>query len=324
VSTAQRNITTQQFAQYNPQLQGTCDQLDVQYVCITPPGGAYIPPPTNVSTSGSGQQQRGGGDGSSTGNQTVGTGNPTVTVPAGGAAPSPTQSGIIAGCVLYSNASVGDSCDLFSQEHGITSDDLFAWNSVLGADGAYCQTEFWVGYFYCIGTKANQSTSTSTAATSTPTSSGQAAPSPTQSGIVSTCDKYAKANSGDNCPSFAQANGISTAQLYTWNTQLGSNGSACSTEFWTGYYYCVHAPTATSTSVATTTTSVSVPSPTQSGIVSNCKKYAAVKSGDTCPTFAQANSITTTQLYTWNTQLGANGQNCANELWTGYYYCTGV
>lgn len=322
VSTAQNNITVQQLVQYNPNLDGTCDAISPQYVCITPPGGAYIPPPVNASSTNAGQQQRGGGDGSSTGNQTtVGTGNPAVTIKAGGAAPSPTQSGIVAGCLVFSNASAGDGCYSFSQEHNITSNNLYAWNGVLGAAGAYCATEFWAGYWYCIGTNTSQPTPTSTP---TPVSSGQPAPTPTQSGIVSSCDKYAKANSGDTCASFATNQGIGTAQLFTWNTQLGATGQNCSNEFWAGYYYCVHAPTAATSTSAPTHTASPAPSPTQSGIVANCNKYYLAKSGDGCYSFAQENAITTNQLYAWNTQLGASGQNCGTQFWAGYYYCVGV
>lgn len=70
-------------------------------------------------------------------------------------------------------------------------------------------------------------------------SSPTAAPLPTQSGITSGCTKYVKAQSGDNCIGFAQANKITPDQLYSWNTVLGSGGSNCVTGFFSGYYYCV-------------------------------------------------------------------------------------
>lgn len=47
-------------------------------------------------------------------------------------------------------------------------------------------------------------------------------------------------------------------------------------------------------------------------------------SGDYCYIFAQNNDITTAQLYTWNSALGANGENCGTEFFAGYYYCVGV
>ncbi|KAF2766280.1 hypothetical protein EJ03DRAFT_345213 [Teratosphaeria nubilosa] len=247
-----------------------------------------------------GQQERGGGDGSSTGNQTVtGAGNPVVSVAAGGSAPSPTQSGIVSDCVLYSNASAGDTCYIFEQEHHITAAEFYLWNSVLGDAGAYCSTQFWSGYWYGIGIEASQPTPS---ATPTSVSSGQAAPTPTQSGIVSNCDKYAKTSSGDTCAGFAADQGIGTAQLYTWNTQLGAQGQNCSTEFWAGYYYCVDAPTTTSVTSSPTSTA-----------------FFEAASGDTCSGFAQENQISADQLYEWNTQLGLDGQNCSTQFWAGYY-----
>jgi hypothetical protein len=66
-----------------------------------------------------------------------------------------------------------------------------------------------------------------------------AAPGPTKSGITSACNKYAEAVSGDGCTSFAQEHGVTTTELYAWNTMLGSGGPNCATALWAGNYYCV-------------------------------------------------------------------------------------
>ncbi|KAL9580260.1 MAG: hypothetical protein Q9212_004601 [Teloschistes hypoglaucus] len=73
------------------------------------------------------------------------------------------------------------------------------------------------------GTPDNTTTPVSTTATG---SSPTAAPSPTQAGISSGCTKYIQAQSGDFCTKFAQANNITPDQLYSWNTVLGSGGTA--------------------------------------------------------------------------------------------------
>ena len=70
------------------------------------------------------------------------------------------------------------------------------------------------------------------------TGSTAAAPSPSQSGISSHCNKYAQAKSGDYCVKFAQDNSVTT-ELYAWNPVLGSGGDACDKQFWTSYYYCI-------------------------------------------------------------------------------------
>jgi hypothetical protein len=56
---------------------------------------------------------------------------------------------------------------------------------------------------------------------------------------VANCNKYAKANSGEFCSSFAQRVGITEANLYKWNTVLGANGANCASVFWADEYYCV-------------------------------------------------------------------------------------
>lgn len=160
-----------------------------------------------------------------------------------------------------------------------------------------------------VGTPDNTTTSVAISATvSSPTS----APSPTQSGIISGCTKYVKAQSGDYCIKFAQANNITTDQLYSWNTVLGPGGSKCDTEFFLNYYYCVAA------------TPPEVPSPTQAGIASNCDKYKIAQSGDYCSKFAQDNAISTDELYSWNPVLGSGGSNCDTQFFLNYYYCIGI
>jgi LysM repeat protein len=153
-------------------------------------------------------------------------------------APSPTQSGIVSNCDLYAQAASGDYCSKFAADNSITTTELYAWNAVLGPNGANCNTEFFAGYYYCVGISGSSSptTTSSSAATST---TAVAVPSPTQSGIVSNCNGFAQAVSGDYCYEFASNHNITTTELYDWNTVLGSNGANCGTEFFAGYYYCI-------------------------------------------------------------------------------------
>ena len=180
----------------------------------------------------------------------------------GPAAPSPTQKGLSASCTKYSQAKKGDYCSTFAQENNINSMQLYALNSALGDAGKNCDTAFWSGYYYCVGSNdasapdGNIPTSTTTtlsaidpaptAATTAsdpaPTSasgSDAASPSPTQSGIASPCAKYAQAHTGDTCSSFAAANEITPADLYSRNSALGNSGENCDTKFWGSYFYCV-------------------------------------------------------------------------------------
>ncbi|RKU41544.1 hypothetical protein DL546_001268 [Coniochaeta pulveracea] len=147
--------------------------------------------------------------------------------------------------------------------------------------------------------------------------SGGAAPSPTQDGLVTNCNNYASAVSGQGCYDFATSHGIQPTQLYAWNPVLGLSGSACATALWASEYYCIGTWTTTSTTVI-------APGPTQTGIASNCNKYAAAIKDDVCSVFASRNSISLDQLYAWNAVLGTTGQNCGSSLWAGEYYCVGV
>ncbi|KAJ9138372.1 Carbohydrate-binding module family 50 protein [Pleurostoma richardsiae] len=324
ISTAENNITTIQLLAWNPNLQGFCDQLSQQYICISAPGGSYIPPPVSNETSSDAGQQRGGGSGSSTGSGSVAGGGRNATVVAiGGAAPSPTQSGITPLCTEYAMASAGDGCYSLTQLWRIPEADFFAWNTVLGPNGENCSTQLFADYYYCIDIVRTSTTATATATT---TSVGVTAPGPTQSGIISTCNKFAESIPGKGCYDFAVAEGITPAQLYAWNPVLGANGENCGTEMWADEYYCVGVSSSTSvtTTATPTTTSVVAPGPTQSGIISTCNKFAESISGLGCYDFAVAEGITTAQLYAWNPVLGANGENCGTEMWADEYYCVGV
>ncbi|KAH8899990.1 hypothetical protein GQ53DRAFT_593861, partial [Thozetella sp. PMI_491] len=317
IATADNNVTLTQFLSWNPNLQGLCDSLLTQYVCVGPPGGAYIPPPASNATSSDSGQERGGGSGSSTGSGGVaGGGRNATVVPIGGKAPTPTQSGITPLCTEYAMASKGDGCYSLTQLWRIPESDFFAWNTILGSNGENCSTMLFADYFYCIDIVRASST-----AIPTTTSTGVTAPGPTQSGIISTCNKFAESISGLGCADFAAAEGITTAQLYAWNPVLGANGENCGTELWANEYYCVGVSSSTP---VTTTSAVVAPGPTQSGIISTCNKFAESISGLGCADFAAAEGITTAQLYSWNPVLGANGENCGTELWANEYYCVGV
>ncbi len=109
---------------------------------------------------------------------------------------------------------------------------------MLGSNGADCSKQFQAQEYYCIDVSSLATTNTPSTST-TKTSIVAAVPSPTQSGIAPNCNNYAQAQKGDNCYDFAIAHRITPAQLYVWNTVLGSNGANCNLQFQVGEYYCV-------------------------------------------------------------------------------------
>ncbi|KAI1109681.1 hypothetical protein F5Y14DRAFT_444510 [Nemania sp. NC0429] len=163
-----------------------------------------------------------GGSSSSTTSTTTSRPSTTTTT----SLPYPTQSGIVANCNKFKNAVSGDYCVKFAADNGITPDQLYAWNAILGPNGANCATQFQAGVDYCVGVSGMSSTTTTSAI-------------PTQSGIAANCNKIVVAESGDYCYLFAQNNNITPQQLYTWNPVLGPNGENCSLQFQAGEGYCV-------------------------------------------------------------------------------------
>jgi hypothetical protein len=65
----------------------------------------------------------------------------------------------------------------FSKIHNILPAQLYAWNSVLGLNGADCSTKFWAGELHCIGATATVPVS---------------APGPAQTGITASCKNMHK------------------------------------------------------------------------------------------------------------------------------------
>lgn len=152
--------------------------------------------------------------------------------------PTATQSGIASNCNNYAKANRGDNCYGFALANNITPTQLYAWNLVLGPNGANCSVQFQAEEYYCVGVVGSV-ISTSTTATIISKTFSIVAPSPTQSGIALTCNKYAEAHRGDGCYNFALAQGIKPDELYAWNKILGNNGADCSIKFQAGVYYCI-------------------------------------------------------------------------------------
>lgn len=157
-----------------------------------------------------------------------------------------------------------------------------------------------------------------------PASQGIGAPTATQDGIPANCNNYAMAKAGDNCVDFAKDRGITPDEFYSLNPVLGSAGASCGVKLWSSEYYCIGTATVAPSQTTPPPSQITAPGPTQSGIASNCNKYAIAPNGDNCANFAKTNGISTDQLYSWNKVLGANGENCNSLFWGQEYYCVGL
>jgi LysM repeat protein len=206
----------------------------------------------------------------------------------------------------------GDTCQKIVDKYGgFSLDQFYGWNPAIGTD---C-SGLWVDYYVCVGVPGTPTTTKNPTTTTAPSG-----PSPTQDGIISTCKTFYKVASGDTCQKIVDKYGtFALTDFYNWNPAVGSDCSG----LWVGYYVCVGLPsTPTTTNRPTTTTKApSGPSPTQDGIVSTCKTFYKVASGDTCQKIVDKyGTFSLTDFYNWNPAVG---RDCSG-LWVGYYVCVGL
>lgn len=124
----------------------------------------------------------------------------TATTTLSNVSPSdPSQTGTASNCNKYYTVVSGNSYNHIKTIYRISFSLLYKWNPEIGSN---CQT-LRIGYSVCM------------AASST---SG-----PTQSGIISGCNRYYTVVDGDSCNHIEILYGITFAQLYRWNPAIGSN-----------------------------------------------------------------------------------------------------
>lgn len=64
-----------------------------------------------------------------------------------GGPPAPTQDGAVSNCTKWHVVESGDGCWAIYTKYGITSDQLFEWNTKISKD---C-SNIWLGYAVCVG-----------------------------------------------------------------------------------------------------------------------------------------------------------------------------
>ncbi|KAH8692157.1 LysM domain protein [Talaromyces proteolyticus] len=251
----------------------------------------------------------------------------------GGLATGKTDPNVVADCDYWANViESGDTCESLESHFGLTAAQLATWNPLLSGN---CTLN--IGWSYCVdapytttilrisspspATAASKIMVPTTFVTST-TSTADHAPSPTQTGLISSCNAYYLVKPGDTCYGIqSQFGNFTLAQFYTWNPAVKTD---CS-DLEAGYYACIgislgQSTTSVITTATATSTSTSGPIPTQTGITNKCDKYYQVVSGDTCAGIASNYDISLSQFYDWNPAVG----NSCTDLLAGYYVCVGV
>ncbi|KAL4904079.1 hypothetical protein BDW74DRAFT_168540 [Aspergillus multicolor] len=229
-------------------------------------------------------------------------------------------------CTFDIAASSGDSCESFASGWGLSVDDLKSLNPGLDCDNFddfadYCvigdvtadepatssttttsTTSSTTTTTQAVTTTASTTTAfvTTTKEAATTTSASGDAPTETQPGLASNCDKFHKVASGDQCDTIEATYGITNEQFSSWNPYIDDK---CS-NLWLDYYVCVHV----------------APKPQMPDITADCKTYHKVASGEGCWAIDSEYGITLDQFRSWNPTIDAS---CSN-LWVDYYVCVGV
>ncbi|KAA8652732.1 uncharacterized protein ATNIH1004_001637 [Aspergillus tanneri] len=253
------------------------------------------------------------------------------------------------------NTTTINSCYVVASFFDEDVENFVSWNPSLSYDpGSPGNCQLQPGYQYCARVTGYTTTSTptptsavtSTTSTQSPTSTGAngaPTPLPIQPGMTSNCGKFYLVQLDDGCEAIATAHGISLADFYAWNAALNGDCSDrialsdlyswnpalngdCS-GLWPDYYICVgrgesiSASSVIPTTTTTTTAAANVtPTPTQAGMVSGCKSFYLVQSGDGCYDIAASHGITLDQFYSYNPSVGGD----CGGLWPTYYVCVGV
>ncbi|KFY47397.1 hypothetical protein V495_01947 [Pseudogymnoascus sp. VKM F-4514 (FW-929)] len=283
-------LTVDQFQKLNPDAQ--CPNLDItKNYCVI---GTVTAPGTTTTTSAPTTPPT---------TTTQGTSTTTSAEPTG---PSPTMPGIAENCDKFHKIASGDQCDVIETLYGISDNQFKEWNSEISAD---C-SNLWLDYYVCVHVAGATTTSPGEPE---PTSGG---PSPQMPGLDANCDNFHKIASGDQCDVIETKYGISDNQFKSWNSEINAE---CS-NLWLDYYVCVHVKGATTTSPGNPQPTSGGPTPQMPGIISSCKKFHLVASGDSCFDLQQTYGVSLAQLLSWNTEVN---DACTN-MWGGYYICVGV
>ncbi|KAK5655841.1 hypothetical protein OQA88_5380 [Cercophora sp. LCS_1] len=176
-----------QFYTWNPDVGSTCAGLELNvYVCVGVPGT-----PTTTSKT------------------TTTAPKPTSTNP------SPTQPNVIKTCARWYKVASGDTCQKVVDRFGtFTLSQFYTWNPDVGSTCAGLELNVYV----CVGIPGTPTAKPTTTAKATTTKlagtvTGTAKPTPVQTGVSGSCNKWYLVSSGDGCQVVADKFKITLANL---------------------------------------------------------------------------------------------------------------
>lgn len=146
-------VSLDNFYSWNPAVGSDCTKLGLYYyVCVGIIGGTTVAP------------------------------SPTTTKPGNGiSTPTPIQEGMASNCDRFYKVQTGDGCYDIAADAVISLDNFYKWNTGVGNN---CQTLF-PSYYVCIHVVGTPTKTTTKG-------NGIVTPTPTQTGMVKTCDTFHK------------------------------------------------------------------------------------------------------------------------------------
>ncbi|OCL10882.1 carbohydrate-binding module family 50 protein [Glonium stellatum] len=149
--------------------------------------------------------------------------------------PSPRASGEIAGCLDWDVITDAVPCDVYLSNIGLTLASFYQMNPSVKSDCSGMN----LGTYYCLGTNSTgldtpdnstvtpPATTTGSSSRSPATSAGNGitTPTPIQTGMISSCNKFYKVASGNTCYDIAMNNTIALDNFYAWNPAVKSDCS---------------------------------------------------------------------------------------------------
>lgn len=149
--------------------------------------------------------------------------------------PQPIQDGMVGNCNRFRQVRGGDTCAVIAGEFRITVQQFLTWNPAVGPA---CNMLF-IGNHVCVGTIGFQpppTTTTRPPTTTTTTRPGNniSTPQPTQTGMVSNCNRFHLVKQGDTCANIGARAGILARRIFDWNSSVKSD---C-TGLWADVYVC--------------------------------------------------------------------------------------
>ncbi|KAK6515170.1 hypothetical protein TWF506_007515 [Arthrobotrys conoides] len=240
--------------------------------------------------------------------------------------PGPSAPTAVAACSKSFTPLAGDTCLVVAALNAISVDDFIKWNPSLKAEDV-CDQLIVPGTAYCVQVSAPPPPPPPPSPTSTtkdvpkpsPTvpGNGISTPSPIQAGMIKSCNKFHLVASGQTCEAITSKFSLSIAILYKWNPAIGPQ---CTT-MWANTYLCIGVIGGTPTAPSTTAPPADgTPSPIGPNTTKNCKKWAFIRSGDTCQSILDRNrdvKSTVKDLVRWNPSVRAD----CSGLISQYFLC---